>query len=156
MKILAIETSCDETGIALLNAQGGLRAPKFSVVTNLVASQIPIHRLFGGVVPNLAKREHLKNLPILYRKVFGNGIDEARLWKKIDLLTVTVGPGLEPALWAGIEFAKMLSKKYKKRLIGANHLEGHLYSFLLPPQKKTVISNFQFPISNFFPTPSAG
>jgi N6-L-threonylcarbamoyladenine synthase len=151
MKILAIETSCDETGIALLNAQGGLRAPKFSVVTNLVASQIPIHRLFGGVVPNLAKREHLKNLPILYRKVFGNGIDEARLWKKIDLLTVTVGPGLEPALWAGIEFAKMLSKKYKKRLIGANHLEGHLYSFLLPPQKKTVISNFQFPISKIFP-----
>jgi N6-L-threonylcarbamoyladenine synthase len=151
MKIFAIETSCDETGIALLNARGGLRTPKFSVATNLVASQIPIHRPFGGVVPNLAKREHLKNLPILCRKVFGDGMDEARLWKKIDLITVTVGPGLEPALWAGIEFAKTLSKKYKKRLIGANHLEGHLYSFLLPERKKTVNSKFKIQNSKVFP-----
>ena len=69
MKVLAIETSCDETGIALLDARGGVNAPKFTVLSNLVASQIKIHRPFGGVVPNLAKREHLKNLPILLRKI---------------------------------------------------------------------------------------
>jgi N6-L-threonylcarbamoyladenine synthase len=136
MNILAIETSCDETGIALLTAQGGLRAPKFSVPINLVSSQIKIHRPFGGVVPNLAKREHLKNLPILYRKIFGDGAAAARLWKKIGFVTVTVGPGLEPALWTGIEFAKKLSKEHGKPLVGANHLEGHLYSFLLPTPKK--------------------
>lgn len=136
MNILAIETSCDETGIALLNARGGLRAPKFSVIKNLVASQIPIHRPFGGVVPNLAKREHLKNLPVLYRKIFGEGQNANRLWNKIDMITVTVGPGLEPALWTGIGFAKGLAKENKKLILGANHLEGHLYSVLLPAQKK--------------------
>ena len=71
MKILAIETSCDETGIAMIEASGGLRAPKFGILKNLVASQIPIHRPFGGVVPNLAKREHLKNLPLLWKRIIG-------------------------------------------------------------------------------------
>jgi len=150
MNILAIETSCDETGMALLHAEGGLRAPKLSVLMNLVASQIPIHRPFGGVVPNLAKREHLKNLPVLYRKMFGSGPRAARLWKKINLVTVTVGPGLEPALWTGIEFAKQLSREHKKMLVGANHLEGHLYSFLLPAEKK-LITNHQSPIGHIFP-----
>jgi N6-L-threonylcarbamoyladenine synthase len=140
--ILAIETSCDETGIALLEASGGLRAPKFRVVKNLVASQIKIHRPFGGVVPNLAKREHLKNLPVLYKKMFGavGGAAEKKLWKQIDFITVTVGPGLEPALWTGIEFAKKLSAEKKKTLVGANHLEGHLYSFLLPAGKTASTS----------------
>lgn len=150
MNILAIETSCDETGIALLRAEGGLRAPKFSVLMNLVASQIRVHRPFGGVVPNLAKREHLKNLPVLYRKMFGSGPDEARLWKKIDLITVTVGPGLEPALWTGIEFAKSLSKERRKPLVGANHLEGHLYSFLLPEVKKSATDRRS--IARIFPS----
>ncbi len=127
MKILAIETSCDETGIALLEASGGVRAPRFRVLENLVASQIKIHRPFGGVVPNLAKREHLKNLPILFGKLLAKHPNI-----KPDLIGVTVGPGLEPALWTGIEFAKVLAKEYKKPLVGANHLEGHLYSFLLP------------------------
>ena len=161
MKILAIETSCDETGIALVEAsvphlgtstQTGRPAcadrPRFKIAASLIASQIKIHRPFGGVVPNLAKREHEKNLPILYRRIFGTATKEKRLWGKIDLIAVTVGPGLEPALWAGITFAEELAKKYKKPLVGANHLEGHLYSFLL--QKKTPISNSQFPISKLF------
>jgi N6-L-threonylcarbamoyladenine synthase len=129
MKILAIETSCDETGIALLDASGGLAKPRFTVLKNLVSSQIKIHRPFGGVVPNLAKREHLKNLPILFKKISDD--DPKKFMRKIDFITMTVGPGLEPALWTGIEFAKALSKEYKKPLVGANHLEGHLYSFLL-------------------------
>lgn len=148
MKILAIETSCDETGIAIIEASGGLRAPKFGILKNLVASQIPIHRPFGGVVPNLAKREHLKNLPLLWKKITDY---DPKFMDHIDLIAVTVGPGLEPALWTGIGFAKQLAKKYRKPLVGANHLEGHLYSFLLPEQEKTVVSNSRFPISKIFP-----
>jgi N6-L-threonylcarbamoyladenine synthase len=126
MNILAIETSCDETGIALLKISGGVRAPKVTVLDNFVSSQIKIHRPFGGVVPNLAKREHLKNLPILFKR-----LQAKHKPLKFDLITVTVGPGLEPALWTGITFAQALAKEYKKPLVGANHLEGHLYSFLL-------------------------
>lgn len=137
MKILAIETSCDETAIALLRASGGLAQPKFQILRSAVSSQIAIHRPFGGVVPNLAKREHLKNLPIVLDKVLGKNPER----HKIDILAVTVGPGLEPALWTGIGFAKELHKKYfpKSKLVGANHLEGHLYSFLLAKKSKTKI-----------------
>ena len=137
MNILAIETSCDETGIALLKIGGGAKAaPNVEVRENLVASQIKLHREFGGVVPNLAKREHLRNLPILYARL------ERRLRAKgkrfsFDMITVTVGPGLEPALWTGITFAKELAKKTGKPLVGANHLEGHLYSFLLPASARS-------------------
>ncbi len=131
--ILAIETSCDETALALVRCNGGLRAPKFVVEKSLISSQIAIHRPFGGVVPNLAKREHLKNLPKLFTKLGG-----ASAMKKVDAIAVTVGPGLEPALWTGITFAQELAQKYRKPLIGANHMEGHLYSALLPMQKPTA------------------
>jgi len=158
--ILAIETSCDETGIALVAASceaslapKGREAdvlPKFKVIKNLISSQIDIHRPFGGVVPNLAKREHLKNLPLLWQRMMNKELRIKR-WRKflslipnsqflipkIDLIAVTVGPGLEPALWTGINFAKGLGEKLGVPVIGANHMEGHLYSFLLPSQKKT-------------------
>ena len=133
--ILAIETSCDETGVALLSASGGVSAPRLRVLKNLVASQIAIHRPFGGVVPNLAKREHLKNLPILLDKIAGKTpAAKKKFFAGIDFITVTVGPGLEPALWTGIEFSKRLASEFDKPLVGANHLEGHLYSFLLSPE----------------------
>lgn len=149
--IFAIETSCDETAFSLVEAHGNLSAPKFKVVKSVIASQIPIHRPFGGVVPNLAKREHIKNLPILARKIFSEGQNANRLWKKIDLIAVTVGPGLEPALWAGITFAKELQKKLFAishrpiALVGANHLEGHLFSFLLSKKKKAEDTKHQTP-----------
>jgi N6-L-threonylcarbamoyladenine synthase len=130
MKILSIETSCDETGVALLEASGTARVPRIRVIENLVTTQIPIHRPCGGVGPNLAKREHLKNLPLLFAQLRAR---HPRL--KFDLITVTVGPGLEPALWTGITFAQSLAKVYRVPLIGANHLEGHLYSFLLSSKK---------------------
>ena len=136
MKILSIETSCDETALSLIDASGGLEKPHFKILKKLVASQIKIHRPFGGVVPNLAKREHLKNLPILLEKIKPS-------IKSTDLIAVTAGPGLEPCLWAGIEFAKDLAKKLKKPLTGVNHLKGHLYSVLLT--KKTKISLDMFP-----------
>lgn len=154
-KILAIETSCDETAIALVEASGGLKAPKFKILKNLVASQIKIHQPFGGVVPNIAKREHLKNLPMLWQRIKNNESriknkdkktiihDSSFRIPKIDLIAVTVGPGLEPALWTGINFAKQLYKdlkadkltKPKANLLGVSHLDGHLYSFLLNKDK---------------------
>ena len=138
MRILAIETSCDETAIALIEAKGGLLNPKFYILNSLVASQIKIHRPFGGVVPNLAKREHLKNLPILLNKLKPKTQN-----LKPDLICVTVGPGLEPCLWTGINFAKELYRELRiknkeLRIIGASHLEGHLYSFLLNPQSSIL------------------
>ncbi|MDD5430766.1 MAG: tRNA (adenosine(37)-N6)-threonylcarbamoyltransferase complex transferase subunit TsaD [Candidatus Pacebacteria bacterium] len=128
--ILAIETSCDDTSIAAVKCSGSLTNPKFEVLKNIVSSQIKIHRPFGGVVPNLAKREHIKNLPKIL-KLISKDFDV----KKIDYIAVTVGPGLEPALWTGISFAQELAAKLKKPLVGVNHMEGHLYSNWLAPAK---------------------
>lgn len=127
VNILAIETSCDETALSFVTASGGLHHPTFEVHKDVVASQIKLHQPFGGVVPALAKRAHLEYLPILYKQIVDGGMNPETL----DFITVTVGPGLEPALWTGIEFAKSLAQQYNKPLIGTNHLEGHLYSFLL-------------------------
>ncbi|PIT92000.1 MAG: tRNA (adenosine(37)-N6)-threonylcarbamoyltransferase complex transferase subunit TsaD [Candidatus Harrisonbacteria bacterium CG10_big_fil_rev_8_21_14_0_10_42_17] len=123
MNILAIETSCDETSIALVTAKGGLHNPQFNIHKNIISSQIEMHRPFGGVVPMIAKREHIKNLPLVWKKFVENK-------NEIDAVAVTVGPGLAPALWQGVEFAKVLAKELEKPLIGVNHLEGHLLSFL--------------------------
>ncbi|MDO8601776.1 MAG: tRNA (adenosine(37)-N6)-threonylcarbamoyltransferase complex transferase subunit TsaD [bacterium] len=132
MRILAIETSCDETALSLVECSGGVNppagGPQFKVLQNLISTQIAVHRPFGGVVPMLAKREHIKNLPRLFRKLAAKSLQ----LKAVDAIAVTVGPGLEPALWQGVEFAQMLAKKFHKPLIGVNHLEGHIYSTLLP------------------------
>ena len=142
MKILAIETSCDETAIALVKASGGIKAPRFKVLKNLIASQIEIHRPFGGVVPNLAKREHIKNLPLLLKQLLASSRSKIKDQRSklgsrntkysllpthyslppIDMIAVTVGPGLEPALSAGIEFAKKLGEKLHVPVIRANYL----------------------------------
>ena len=130
MKILAIETSCDETAVAVLD--------NLKVLSNQVLSQIKIHKPYGGVVPNLAMREHRKNLPIILKRA----LREARLpfgsrASKLNAVAVTTGPGLEPALWEGINFAKNLAKKWKAPLIAVNHLEGHIYASWLggePPK----------------------
>ncbi len=135
MKILSIETSCDETAFAVVDCKGGLTNPSFKVEKNLVSSQINIHRPFGGVVPNLAKREHLKNLPLVFEKIIKSYPD----LKNIDAVAVTVGPGLEPALWTGINFAKFIGNIYKKPVLGGNHLEGHLYSSLLSHKEKVKL-----------------
>ncbi|MBI2595068.1 MAG: tRNA (adenosine(37)-N6)-threonylcarbamoyltransferase complex transferase subunit TsaD [Candidatus Colwellbacteria bacterium] len=168
MKILAIETSCDETAMALVEAKGGLRNPQFRVLKNIVSSQVKIHRPFGGVVPSLAKREHLKNLPLVLGQVLGKGQIAKHKIKEIDAIAVTVGPGLEPALWTGVNFAKELTADIRRlhaekrrqlprksasgprqsaSLIGVNHLEGHVYSFLLSQKssKKNVVSSKVYP-----------
>ncbi len=139
MNILSIETSCDETALAIVECSGGLKKPRFTVLKNLINSQIELHREWGGVVPNIAKREHIANLPKLLAQL---GLSKNP--KEIDAIAVTVGPGLEPALWAGIEFAKKLAKELKKPLFGANHMEGHVFSVLLSDNKNTA-GELQFP-----------
>lgn len=137
MVILSIETSCDETSLAVVRITEGLNNPKVEILREIVFSQINIHKEFGGVVPSLAKREHIKNLPILFEKLK----DDKWNMDDVDLISVVVGPGLEPALWTGINFANELGKKYSKKIIGVNHLHGHMYSFLLSAKK----NNLKFP-----------
>lgn len=141
MKILGIETSCDETAIAIVEAKGGMKSPSFRILSNVVASQVKLHATFGGVVPNLAKREHQKNLPLVLNKA----IREARVTPKhIDAIAVTVGPGLAPALWVGVNFAKELARTWRKPIIPVNHMEGHIASVLLtPPPRHIDISKYR-------------
>ncbi|MFA5392576.1 MAG: tRNA (adenosine(37)-N6)-threonylcarbamoyltransferase complex transferase subunit TsaD [Candidatus Paceibacterota bacterium] len=139
MVILGIETSCDETSIALLKADktkvGFLNEPMASTV----ASQIKIHAPYGGVVPMLASREHVKNLQIVFQKTILEAFGYLKNFESnIDLIAVTQGPGLIPALLVGVNFAKTLAWAWKKPIIGVNHLEGHLLSFLLEQKTKNV------------------
>ncbi len=140
MKILAIETSCDETGISIVEGvKTGENSFTFGVLSNVLLSQAVLHAEYGGVYPNLAKREHEKNLPIILKKAlaqlkspasksgFGAGLPSY----SIDAIAVTHGPGLEPALWTGINFAQKLAEEWKLPLIPINHLEGHLLSSLV-------------------------
>jgi len=127
MIILSIETSCDDTGISVLEATGSAINASFKVLADNVASQIQVHIPYGGVFPALAKREHIKNLPIVLEKT----LKEAKLKNKekpVDLIAVTHGPGLEPALWTGIVFAQELAKKWNVPIVPVNHMEGHVLS----------------------------
>lgn len=129
MRILGIETSCDETSMALVSEKAG----RFIVEKSLVSSQIDIHAQYGGVVPEVAAREHAAHAIPLLREL---GVSPDG--KDIDAIAVTAGPGLVPALRIGVELGKTLSWAWKKPLVAANHLEGHVYSVWLdqehPPQ----------------------
>lgn len=120
MKILGIETSCDETAVALLSATGSLKAPKFKVLKNLVSSQIPIHRKTGGVVPEVAARNHAEIIVPLIKKALGKSMPDA--------IAVTAGPGLITALRVGVDAARILSIVKHIPLVAVNHLEGHIYA----------------------------
>jgi len=136
MNILSIETSCDETAVALVEAKNG----KFRVVEDLISSQIKVHAPFDGVVPNLAAREHLKNLPLLLEKT----IKKRKLAPKdIDLITVTQGPGLIPALLIGTNSAKALAYAWRVPLVGVHHIAGHIYANFINQNTRYKI---RFPI----------
>jgi N6-L-threonylcarbamoyladenine synthase len=122
MRILGIESSCDETAIAVVSGEG----ERLVVERNLVASQALVHAKYGGVVPEVAAREHVDALfPLLLEA----GV--ARDGEGIDAVAVTSGPGLIPALRIGVELGKTLAWLWKKPLVGVNHLEGHVYSVWL-------------------------
>lgn len=182
MRILAIETSCDETAIAIVEAEGSEQNARFRILGNALLSQIEAHREYGGVFPSLAKREHAKNLiPVL-----DAALEEAELLRedtqaldeatrntvaellarepgltetflefiteceppKIDVIAVTAGPGLEPALWVGINFAKALSLVWKKPIVAINHMEGHVLAALAEsaPEGSLSISDTKLPL----------
>lgn len=152
MIVLSIDTSCDDTSIAVVEKKKG----EIRILSNIVSSQIEIHQEYGGVVPMLAQREHQKNLVPVLKKA----LSESKLLKKgnsfknlkgklqretdlkeniikflekvakpkINAIAVTEGPGLEPCLWVGINFAKALSHAWDLPIIAVNHITGHIVS----------------------------
>lgn len=174
MRILAIETSCDETGIAILETEGFLDSAsvtsEITVLADVLMSQASLHAEYGGVYPAVARREHAKNMMPLMEKALTDAglfnklpaprilseIEEATLAKvlikepelfvqfkkvllpieipNIDAIAVTSGPGLEPALWVGINTAQALSALWGIPVIPVNHMEGHIMASLLFPR----------------------
>lgn len=118
--ILAIETSCDETAVAIVNNR--------QVCSNIVASQIPVHQLYGGVVPELASRQHLESI----NGAVAQALEQAQLdWSQIDAIATTCAPGLVGALLVGQTAAKTLAMVHNKSFLGVHHLEGHIYATYL-------------------------
>ncbi len=118
MKILAIETSCDETSVAII--ENGR-----NVLSNIVSSQIEIHKEYGGVVPEIASRHHIENI----LPVFNEALEKANCTiEEIDYIAVTNKPGLIGSLLVGLMFAKSISYSYNKPLIPINHINGHIFS----------------------------
>lgn len=184
MRILGIETSCDETAVCLIEADGSLPANteksndfQFTIFGNALMSQAEMHAEYGGVYPNLAKREHARNLvPILVQALTEAGalvltespgvskrqLDElremlsrepglfARLaiflasYEKpdVDAIAITNGPGLEPALWVGVNFARALAHAWDIPIVAVNHMEGHM---VISTAKESGISPFPLP-----------
>ena len=160
MKILAIETSCDDTAIALANFN---EISDFKIISSAISSQIEIHKQWGGVYPTLARREHQNNLVLVLKKVLKDAkllktllkdkkhktdVDEIehiltrekKLFERtskflnqyqkpdIDYISITYGPGLEPCLWTGVNFARALSFAWEIPIIPINHIEAHLFA----------------------------
>jgi len=125
MRILGIETSCDETSVALLEAE----KTSFTLKEHVVSSQIATHTQYGGVVPEIAARMHSEVLQPLLEKSLGRDTLDS-----VDLIAVTAGPGLITSLMVGVQAAKTLSYILGKPLVGVNHLEGHIYALWLTHQ----------------------
>src|ERR1051326_48507 len=133
--ILGIESSCDETSAAVVRSGA-------QTLSNVVLSQFATHRPYGGVVPELASREHLKAIiPVVKTALAEAGRD----YDTVDAIAVTRGPGLMGALLVGISFAKALSFATGKPLIGVNHLEGHIHAVLLE-EREQANRKIEFPV----------
>jgi N6-L-threonylcarbamoyladenine synthase len=133
--ILGIETSCDETAAAVVRSGQ-------QILSNVVASQITTHQPYGGVVPELASREHLKAIVPVVRQALA---EAKSTYDSVDALAVTQGPGLAGALLVGISFAKALAFALEKPLIAVNHLEGHIHAVLLE-REQSGKHDLQFPV----------
>ncbi|MCK5475756.1 MAG: tRNA (adenosine(37)-N6)-threonylcarbamoyltransferase complex transferase subunit TsaD [Candidatus Pacebacteria bacterium] len=142
MIILSIETSCDETAVAIVEFKRG----NAKVLANIVSSQVKMHSKFGGVVPSLASRMHLKNIiPVLQRSLANAKISK----NKIDYIAITNGPGLIPALMVGTGAAKTLAYGLQKPLIGIHHIEGHIYANWLKESIKSKVHKVH-KVKNYF------
>jgi N6-L-threonylcarbamoyladenine synthase len=179
MKILGIETSADETGVSLIEASGDFGKDfTYHVRGNAVISQMKVHEQYGGIYPNIAKREHQRALvPVLaevlrqaneFKPIIDESANETaiehvrgilerepelaeyfaqflRNYGKpdIDCVAVTYGPGLEPALWVGVNFARALAYLWQVPIVGVNHMEGHI---MLSAAEDGALAKFQFPL----------
>ena len=120
--ILGIETSCDETAVAIIREKNNGRA---EILSNVVSSQVEVHKEFGGVVPELAARSHIEKIDIIAQKA----LEESKIkLEDVDAVAVTAGPGLIVCLSVGLNFAKAISASIQKPFIAVNHLEGHALS----------------------------
>lgn len=154
MNILAIDTSCDETSVAITDGR--------RVLSNVIYSQVLLHKKWGGVVPSIAKRAHEERIDWVVKVAlnkYQRGKTSAVKQKQnqeqtvevkiemanIDAIAVTQGPGLAVALEVGIKKAKELAQKYNKKLISVNHLEGHIYSAFVQNSAGNPIKDFRFP-----------
>lgn len=179
MLILSIETSCDETAISLVRTTGDFPNATYEILGNALFSQIDIHKEFGGVFPQVAKREHalklvpmltealsqadllvpatssipeeiLETIPALLEREDGLG-DALRIFlseyelPEIDLIAVTSGPGLAPALWVGVSFAKALAAVLKCPVSPVNHMEGHVLASVFDVEVDDGLAPIQFP-----------
>lgn len=178
--ILGIESSCDDTGIALLKVSKLKNKTNFEVLVNEVSSQTKLHEQYGGVFPAMAKREHARNIVPLFihaleksnllkKRKKAKTLDPKTLTKltkllereaemidvivdfiqtyetpKIDMITVTSGPGLEPTLWVGINFARAIGFLFDIPVMPTNHMEGHILSVAIPEEKTFSISTDSF------------
>ena len=133
--ILGIESSCDETAAAVVRSGE-------QVISNVVASQIATHQPYGGVVPELASREHLRAIVPVVRQALA---EANQTYNSVDAIAVTQGPGLAGALLVGISYAKALAFALDKPLIAVNHLEGHIHAVLLEERQKGN-HELQFPV----------
>jgi N6-L-threonylcarbamoyladenine synthase len=133
--ILGIESSCDETAAAVVRSGEQL-------ISNVVASQIATHQPYGGVVPELASREHLRAIVPVVRQALA---EAKHTYNSVDAIAVTQGPGLAGALLVGISYAKALAFALDKPLIAVNHLEGHIHAVLLEERQKGN-HELQFPV----------
>jgi len=156
MLILAIESSCDDTSVALVKATRG----KFEILKELTASQIDIHKKYGGVVPEIAGRMHAEKIMPLIEEVLGEHSPPIPLLLreggiKPDVICVTSGPGLITGLLVGVEAAKTLSYLWNVPLVGVNHIEGHIHSVEIQNPKSKILNNNQIqnskqlPITNY-------
>lgn len=125
MKILAVETSCDDTSVAVIEAHSYKKQPQIKVLANIVSSQTDLHAQYGGVVPELAARAHIENIVPALKAT----LNQAKCsLEDIDAIATTYGPGLIGSVLVGLNTAKALALSLKKPLIGVNHLEGHIYA----------------------------
>jgi len=133
--ILGIESSCDETAAAVVRSGE-------QMISNVVASQIATHKPYGGVVPELASREHLRAIVPVVKQALA---EAGKTFESVDALAVTQGPGLAGSLLVGISYAKALAYALDKPLIAVNHLEGHIHAVLLEERQKRN-RELQFPV----------
>ena len=133
MIILGIETSCDETAV-------GIVADGTSLISNVIEKQTEIHSEYGGIIPELASRQHMKNISNAVKKAL---IDSKLDWGDIDMLGVTDGPGLAGSLIVGVNFANGLSSSLGIPLVGINHLEGHVFASWIDNEN---INEISFPL----------